>query len=153
MRLRDCEIARLQPLSGEKEARKERLGQKRKLGWSGGSSKWLGGRSRKAENCLNDRTSATKVSQCKSQYMSLFLRNYLSTYRLVRLSTLRIARRQYSPLASTMASTFPPPAIREMAAEVSTLLKERSQTVCVAETVRSASQALSLPLSRGTIND
>ena len=51
-----------------------------------------------------------------------------------------------------MASSFPPPAVREMAAEVSTLLKERSQTVCVAETVRSASLALSQPLSRGTAN-
>ena len=51
-----------------------------------------------------------------------------------------------------MASTFPPPAVREVAAEVSTLLKERSQTVCVAETVRSASPTLVQPLSRGTIN-
>ena len=40
-----------------------------------------------------------------------------------------------------MTFTFPPPAVREVASEVSTLLKERSQTVCVAETVRSASPA------------
>ncbi|KAF6228497.1 hypothetical protein HO133_008227 [Letharia lupina] len=33
-----------------------------------------------------------------------------------------------------MASGFPPPAVREMAFEVSALLKERSETVCVAET-------------------
>ncbi|CAF9942377.1 MAG: hypothetical protein ALECFALPRED_009717 [Alectoria fallacina] len=33
-----------------------------------------------------------------------------------------------------MTFTFPPPAVREVASEVSTLLKERSQTVCVAET-------------------
>ena len=51
-----------------------------------------------------------------------------------------------------MASTFPPPAVREVAAEVSTLLKECSQTVCVAETVRSASPTLSQPLSRATTN-
>ena len=88
----------------------------------------------------------------QSQYMSLFLRNYLSIYRLVKFLKLHTARRQYSPTVSAMASTFPPPAVREIAAEVSTLLKERSQTVCVAETVRSAFSALSLPLSRGTIN-
>lgn len=34
-----------------------------------------------------------------------------------------------------MASSFPPPAVRELAIEVSTLLKERSESVCVAETV------------------
>lgn len=34
-----------------------------------------------------------------------------------------------------MASSFPPPAVRDLAAEVSTLLKERSESVCVAETV------------------
>ena len=51
-----------------------------------------------------------------------------------------------------MASTFPPPAVRDVAAEVSTLLKERSQTVCVAETVRSAFPALIQPFSRGTVN-
>ncbi|KAK3174797.1 hypothetical protein OEA41_002043 [Lepraria neglecta] len=33
-----------------------------------------------------------------------------------------------------MASTFPPASIRDLASEVSTLLKERSETVCVAET-------------------
>ncbi|KAL9133815.1 MAG: hypothetical protein Q9175_005005 [Cornicularia normoerica] len=33
-----------------------------------------------------------------------------------------------------MASNFPPPAVREVASEVSALLKERSETVCVAET-------------------
>lgn len=37
-----------------------------------------------------------------------------------------------------MTSAFPPPAVREMASEVSALLKDRSETVCVAETVRSA---------------
>ena len=51
-----------------------------------------------------------------------------------------------------MALTFPPPAVREMAAEVSSLLKDRSQTVCVAETVRPASPALSLLLFRGSIS-
>ena len=35
-----------------------------------------------------------------------------------------------------MASTFPPSSIRDLASEVSSLLKERSETVCVAETVR-----------------
>ena len=35
-----------------------------------------------------------------------------------------------------MSSTFPPPAIRDLAVEVSSLLKDRSETVCVAETVR-----------------
>jgi len=34
-----------------------------------------------------------------------------------------------------MAVSFPPPAVRELATEVSTLLKDRSETVCVAETV------------------
>ncbi|KAM0800773.1 hypothetical protein BDR22DRAFT_889128 [Usnea florida] len=33
-----------------------------------------------------------------------------------------------------MASSFPPPEVRDIASEVSTLLKERSETVCVAET-------------------
>lgn len=37
-----------------------------------------------------------------------------------------------------MASTFPPPAVQNLASEVSTLLKERSESVCVAETVRFA---------------
>jgi len=39
---------------------------------------------------------------------------------------------------SPMASSFPPPAVRDLAIEVSTLLKERSESVCVAETVSSA---------------
>lgn len=51
-----------------------------------------------------------------------------------------------------MASGFPPPAVREMAFEVSALLKERSETVCVAETVRSASPASFLPLVRSSTN-
>lgn len=34
-----------------------------------------------------------------------------------------------------MASSFFPPAVRDLAGEVSTLLKERSESVCVAETV------------------
>ncbi|KAK4692834.1 hypothetical protein P7C71_g4445, partial [Lecanoromycetidae sp. Uapishka_2] len=33
-----------------------------------------------------------------------------------------------------MASPFPPPSLRSVASEVSNLLKERSETVCVAET-------------------
>ncbi|KAL9073877.1 MAG: hypothetical protein Q9161_002709 [Pseudevernia consocians] len=33
-----------------------------------------------------------------------------------------------------MASSFPPPALREIASQVSTLLREHSETVCVAET-------------------
>lgn len=51
-----------------------------------------------------------------------------------------------------MASGFPPPAVRDMASQVSTLLKERSETICVAETVRSASPASFLPLPRNTAN-
>lgn len=34
-----------------------------------------------------------------------------------------------------MASSFVPAAVRDLAVEVSTLLKERSESVCVAETV------------------
>ena len=34
-----------------------------------------------------------------------------------------------------MASSFPPPEVGDIASEVSTLLKERSESVCVAETV------------------
>ena len=43
-------------------------------------------------------------------------------------------------LASTskMANGFPPEKVRSIVAEVADLLKERKETVCVAETVRSS---------------
>ena len=50
-----------------------------------------------------------------------------------------------------MASGFPPAAVRQVASEVSALLRERSQTVCVAETVRPAPPALFLPLPRNAM--
>ena len=90
--------------------------------------------------------------QLQLKYISLYLHGYLSSYRLIGLSKLYAAKRRPSASVSTMALTFPPPAVREMAAEVSSLLKDRSQTVCVAETVRPASPALSLLLFRGSIS-
>ena len=51
-----------------------------------------------------------------------------------------------------MASVFPPAEVREMASQVSVLLKERSETVCVAETVRPVSPAISWLLPRNTTN-
>ncbi len=43
--------------------------------------------------------------------------------------------RQLSLNSARMASSFPPTSIRDLASEVSLLLKQRSETVCVAETV------------------
>lgn len=84
--------------------------------------------------------------------MPLLPRNYHTSSRSLRLSTFRPVKRQRLAFVSTMASGFPPPAVREIASEVSSLLKERSQTVCVAETVRSASPASPFPLPRPTMS-
>ena len=113
----------------------------------GGSGEGRGERGelvRLSQNYLN--CIVRTVVAPESQYM------HTSNCRLFRPSTFCTVKRQYSHPLSTMASTFPPPAVREMACEVSTLLKERSQTVCVAETVRSASLASPLPLLRDTMN-
>ena len=67
MRRRIYEIARLLDCSrgAGKKRRKNDLDKRGSwagvLEWSG--VEWLGGRSRKAENCLNDRTSTTTLSQ------------------------------------------------------------------------------------------
>ena len=85
-------------------------------------------------------------------YMPFFLRNCDLPSKLVRHPTLHVVKLHHLAPVSTMASGFPPPAVHEIASQVSALLKERSESVCVAETVRSASPESFLALSRHTTN-
>ena len=85
-------------------------------------------------------------------YMPPFPPNCLLTSTLLGKPTYCSIALYHFATVSTMASGFPPPNVREIASEVSVLLKERSETVCVAETVRSASSAFFMPLSRNTTN-
>ena len=84
--------------------------------------------------------------------MPLLLRNFIFTSAFLTQSILKPVKLHYVAPVSTMASAFPPPAVRDMAHQVSALLKERSETVCVAETVRSVSPASFLLSSRNNTN-
>ena len=102
---------------------------------------WRRARTCKAELDWPNSFMLGPLSSTELQYMPLSLRNCISSSRLVRKPVTHLVQLHYFAPVSTMASGFPPSAVRDMASQVSVLLKERSETVCVAETVRSASPA------------